>query len=172
MKMGIQQLLKINKGQSLIEATVALASIILTLAAITVAVTTSVSNSTFIKNQTVAARYAQEGMEYVRQLRNNKDVCLTTKGVQPNANDTYCFNSNTASCATTFTGGACSTVNIAGSFKREVQFTQDSSDCGGGTKVVVDVFFSSNKCPASNAFCHKSELISCFSKQSTTIPAL
>lgn len=162
-----------QKGQTLIEATVALASIILTLTAITIAVTTSVSNSTFIKNQTVAAKYAQQGMEYIRQLRNNQDACLNSKGAPPAANDTYCFNEVGASCNTTFVGGACTQVNLGSGFKRQVEFTQNSSDCSGGIKVVVDVFFSSNKCPSTNTFCHKSELISCFAEQGpVAIPTL
>ncbi len=171
MKMEMQRFVFNKSGQTLIEATVALASILLTLAAITVAITTSVSNSTFIKNQTVAARYAQQGMEYIRQLRNNQDSCLTSKGVLPN--DKYCFNTNLTSCAATFVGGSCSTINVANAYKREIEFTQDSADCGGGTKVIVDVYFSSSKCTSTNTLCHKSELISCFAKQApATTPVL
>ena len=65
--------------------------------------------------------------------------------------------------------GSCTAVNLANSFKREVEFTQASSiECGNSTKVIVNVYWASGKCGPTNTFCHKSQLISCFANQSGT----
>lgn len=157
-----------RQGQTLIEATVALASIMLTLAAITVAVTTSVSNSTFIRNQTIAARYAQQGMEYIRYLRNTDPTTfLGLTGFQCMNTSSPIFNPNSH----------CPTLNIASTYKREAEFVQNTSECGTngsqmGTKVTVTVYFSSSRCTEANPFCHKSELISCFAQQNSVGPTL
>lgn len=150
-----------QKGQTLIEATVALASILLTLSAISIAVATSLSNSQFIKNQSLAGKYAQSGMELIRYLRNtDPDSFQTHEGIK-------CMNGDN-----NFEAGSCPGINIAGTFKREVEFTQNTIECGtnpddsnnSGTKVVVSVYWISGKCDAANRFCHKSQLTSCFSK--------
>ncbi|HVZ66891.1 MAG TPA: hypothetical protein VG917_01385 [Patescibacteria group bacterium] len=145
-----------NKGQTIIEATIALASIMLTLAAISIAITTSVSNSQFIKNQTLASKYAQSAMEYMSYLRNTDPTTFEARtGI-------YCMNGDNS-----LDTGSCPTVNLANTFKREVDFSQDAtSDCGGGTEVTVSVYWSSGKCGSVNTFCHKSQLISCFSNES------
>jgi len=154
-------LLKRNHGQTIIEAAVALAAILITLSSIAVVMITSLNNSQFIKDQTVASRYAQQGMEYIKSIRNNDPVTFFAySGVK-------CFNQNNSISAT-----SCATVNIANIYKREVEFDQNDSQCGAdssglyGTKVTVNVYWSSSKCQASNTFCHSSSLVSCF----TTIP--
>ncbi|HVT01053.1 MAG TPA: hypothetical protein VHE53_02345 [Patescibacteria group bacterium] len=144
-----------NKGQTIIEAAIALASILLTLAAISIAITTSVSNSQFIKNQTVASKYAQSAMEYMSYLRNTDPTTFEAR------TGLYCMDGDN-----TLNTGACSTVNLAGTFKREVDFSQNDSDCGGGTKITTTVYWTSGKCSSTNTFCHKSQLISCFSNES------
>lgn len=147
-----------RQGQTIIEAMIALASILLTLAAISVAITTSVSNSQFIKDQTLASQYAQDGMEYMRYLRNtNPSSFESREGI-------YCLNQDNS-----FSAGTCGAVNIGSVFKREAEFTQNSLvECNGGTKAVVRVYWSSGKCDVSSTFCHKSELISCFANQSAS----
>ncbi len=145
-------------GQTIVEATIALASILLVLAAISIAITISLSNSQFIKNQSLASKYAQDGMEFMRYLRNTDPSTFELReGV-------YCMNEDN-----TFTPGTCGAVNIAGVYKRESEFTQNSlTDCNGGTKIIVAVYWASGKCDPQNRFCHKSELVSCFSNQSNS----
>lgn len=145
-----------NSGQTIIEATIALASILLVLTAISIAIAISLSNSQFIKSQSLAAKYAQEGMEYIRFLRNTNPTTFESReGI-------YCMNEDNV-----FTAGSCQAVNVAGTFKRESEFTQDSSpDCNGGAKVTVTVYWASGKCDSQNRFCHKSQLVSCFSDNS------
>ncbi len=147
--------IKQNKGQTLVEATIALASILLTLAAISVAISTSLNNSQFIKNQSQAGKYAQEGMEYVRYLRNTDPASFEARqGI-------YCMNEDNS-----LTSGSCTAVNVGTSYKREVEFTQDvQADCGGGTKTTVSVYWASGKCGTENRFCHSSKLVSCFAEQ-------
>ena len=143
-------------GQTIIEATIALASILLTLAAITVAITTSVNNSQFIKIQSQAGKFAQDGMEQLRYLRNtNSATFFSREGI-------YCLNEDSS-----LVPGSCGTVNLAGIYKREAEFEQAPlTECVGVTKVVVTVYWASGKCDAANTFCHKSQLVSCFNEQS------
>lgn len=145
-----------EKGQTIIEATIALASILLTLAAIAVAISISVNNSQFIKQETQASKYAQGGMEQLRYIRNtNSATFFAQEGI-------YCMNEDNSLVA-----GSCTAVNIANIFKREAEFTQvPNSGCGNSTKVVVSVYWAGGKCDQANPFCHKSQLVSCFVNQS------
>lgn len=150
---------KYQRGQTLVEVAIALSVMLIALTAISLAIITSLSNSQFIKNQSIAKQYAQQGMETVRTIRNNN---LT----QFNSYDgSECMgNDNTISVDS----GNCGGVNLAGSFIRQVQFTKGSSDCSSGTLVSVTVSWSSSKCDPSSPvsrFCHKSQLISCFQEQ-------
>jgi Tfp pilus assembly protein PilV len=147
-----------SRGQTLIEAMIALASILLTLTAISVAIITSVSNSQFIKNQTLASKYAQAGIELMRNYRNTDPPGFDGReGV-------YCLGEGNALSETP---GACNPQTdpyIDGVFKREVEFTKNALvDCDGGTRVSVSVYWQSGKCDSSNTFCHRSHLVSCFS---------
>lgn len=153
-----------ERGQTIIEATIALASILLTLGAIAISISTSVSNSQFIKQQSQASKYAQEAMEYFRYQRNVNPGIFFAEGDWIGS---YCFGSDK-----TLVSGTCTGVNISNSFKREVRFDLNPSDCGAGTKrskkVTVIVSWSSGKCNVSNTFCHKSQLESCFTDQTGT----
>jgi|SRR3989344_2160265 len=153
---------KKEAGQTIIEATIALASILLTLAAISIAISTSVSNSQFIKQQTLVSKYAQDGIEQLRYIRNtNPTTFFAQEGI-------YCMNEDD-SLAT----GSCTEVNIANTFKREAEFTQiPSVECGNSTKVVVSVYWSTAKCGKVNTFCHKSQLVSCFVNQAGSSSSL
>ena len=143
-------------GQTIIEAMVALAAILITLAAISVVITTSLSNTRFIRDQSLASRYAQEGMEYMRYLRNiDASSFEARQGI-------YCMGKDNMLIV-----GTCPVANIDNAYKRETEFTQNSVvECNGGTKVVVSAYWASGKCSDSDRFCHKSQLISCFAKQS------
>ncbi len=168
-----------NGGQTIIEAVVALSCILLALAAISVAIVTSINNSEFSKNQTLAAKYAQQGMESMTYLRSTDPVAFESRS------GVYCmYPDSTTMCGDgTFNqlcAGTCTNVNIASTFKREAEFVQNSTDCGVlpttaptssliyGTKVTVSVYWASGKCNVlTNSFCHKSQLVSCFSRTSS-----
>ena len=154
---------RVEAGQTIIEAAVALSVIMLILGSITVAVITSLNSSQFIKSQSLAVRLAAQGMEKIRYIRNNDPVTFNAYAAVSQA---YCMDQdNNISLA----GAACTTVNIPrDSLIREVVFDSSSFDCSSGTKVTVRVFWSSGKCGSSNRYCHKSELISCLSKESSS----
>ena len=61
----------ISEGQTLIEVLAAFGVAVVLVSAIAIAVTTGLSNTTFSKNQNLATQHAQEGVELVRQMRNN-----------------------------------------------------------------------------------------------------
>ena len=163
-----------RSGQTLIEAAIALASIILVLGAIAVAVTTSLTNSQFIKNQTLAAKLSQQGMEKINYLKNTEspDTFFNRTGL-------YCMGqSGTLNVIPGVCNAAEATDIIDETFKREVEFHKDSVECGTrpttapssdpqfGMQVEVTVWWSSGRCTGADSFCHKSQLISCFSNES------
>src|SRR3989344_5863327 len=108
------------------------------------------------------SKYAQDGIEKLRYIRNTKPTTfLAQEGI-------YCMNEDD-SLAT----GSCTEVNIANTFKREAEFTQiPSVECGNSTKVVVSVYWSTAKCGKVNTFCHKSQLVSCFVNQAGSSSSL
>lgn len=67
-----------QKGQTLIEITIAAGLTIAVIAAIAITSITSLKNNDFARNQLQATRLSQEGLEKVRSIKNrNLIVCLT-----------------------------------------------------------------------------------------------
>lgn len=147
-----------NSGQTLIEVSVALSAILLTLAAIAILVVTSISNSSFIKNQSRAAKYAQQGMEKVRYMRNNSGnnnipLFSSYSGI-------YCMPDDNSLSPSS---GGCTVVNVGSQFIRQVDFNKAGSvNCVGQTAVTVTVKWQGSKCTGADTFCHTSVLLSCF----------
>jgi Tfp pilus assembly protein PilV len=141
------------KGQTLIEVLAALGIVIIIITALTGVVITSMSNTRFSKDQSLATQYAQEGMEIVRQKRDNNYADF--RGLT----GTYCLGTSTA------LDPDCSDANITengNSFLRKVTITQDG--CGANVaRVMVLASWQDSKCPAGNTFCHASRLESCLS---------
>lgn len=157
-----------SAGQTIIEAAIALSSIMIVLAAISVSITSSVNNSQFIRNQSMASKYAQQGMEYLRYIRNNDpNTFFATWG-----SGTYCLDAiNFAANSLSSPGAQCTSIATSltgGPFIREVILAPLSGDCSNGTRATVNVYWSSGKCPSSSRYCHKSTLISCFSQLSAS----
>jgi len=145
-----------QRGQTIIEAVVALMTILLIITAIAIVIVNGLYNSTFIKNQNQANKYAQRGIEFVRNIQKND---LTTFA-SFNQNATYCIDEENNTLTTT----SCSDtgVNLGTTFNRTVVFSPSGGQCPNTEiKVTVRVKWVSTKCPASNTFCHKSELIAC-----------
>jgi Tfp pilus assembly protein PilV len=153
-----------QKGQSLVEALVALAAAVVIVSAIAVAVITSVNNSDFSKNQNLATQYAQEGIEILRNLSQSDWAIFSTYS------GTYCLNQNSATLTTP--SGATCTQNINSFFVRQAVINQGSSSCSSNTKVSVSVAWADGKCTsASNPYCHAVLLDSCLANiNSTTLP--
>ena len=151
-----------QKGQTLIEILLAFSVCILVLSAIIVGITTSLSNTQYTKNQNLANSYAKEAMAVVRQIRDsgwNKFISYTN-------NVTYCLSKN-STILTEPNPPLISCGQNVSIFSREINFVHSSSDCSNGdisgSKVTIRVSWSDNKCPVGTPFCHKVELITCFS---------
>lgn len=154
-----------ERGQTLIEAIVALVTILLIVTAIAIVIVNSLYNSQFIKNQNEANKYAQEGIELVRNIQKN-DLSAFASFDQ---NATYCIDRDNNALTST----ECSTtsVNTGSSHVRTIVFSPGAGECDASeVRVVVRVAWSSTKCPTENTFCHSSELISCMPYNSASNP--
>lgn len=160
-----------GRGQTLLEILLAFSVSILVLSAIIVGITTSLSNTQYTKNQNLANSYAQEGMAIVRRTRDSNWTNFYSK-----AGD-YCLDQNSI-ILTSPSPPPQNCGQKIGIFMREVSIEHSSSDCSAGTpptptpipsiiprgsKVTVKVSWSDSKCPVGTPYCHKVELLTCFS---------
>jgi len=88
---------KKNNGQSLFEVVFAMTIISLVLLAIVLLSTISVRNNIYSKNKSLATQYGQEGMEWLRHIRDNEDInkgwkYLWNKSRENVDGQTWCFN--------------------------------------------------------------------------------
>lgn len=143
-----------NKGQTLIEALIALGAAVVIISSIAVVVITSVNSSDFSKNQNLATQYAQQGIDIIRSQSESNWTSFQTKA------GTFCLGKGITDLGTPVTN--CAAPNIDNFFVREVVITQASASCGGNAKVVVDVSWTSGKCTStSNLYCHSVSLDTC-----------
>lgn len=149
---------KYEKGQTIVEAIVALAAIFVIVAAIAVAVISAVSNSQFVKNQNLANKYSQQGMEFVRGI--SEDDIQEFQGLT----GSYAYGDEDSGLV----AGEALTVNIGDSHIRNIHFADDEEPCvddDGGSinlkKVTVVVNWSSGRCGEDDRFCHEATLVSC-----------
>lgn len=181
---------KRQSGQTLLEAVVALAILGIILGASAIAIITSVNNATFARSENLANKYAQQGMEFIRNLKVNDYTTFSglDTGSDWNAPTTYCLKNLSFPLPIP---GACR-LNVAsdfindgsGNFIREVEFrnaklgtanvpiTPYPPECTvnfdsptelvRGERVTVKVRWSSGKCDTTNPYCHSSEIVSCF----------
>ena len=81
--------MKKASGQSLVEMVVAISVVLIVIVALVAVTTVSVRNASFSRNQALAMRYAQEGIEEARKLRDSQkedvffvnDSCSITKTI-------------------------------------------------------------------------------------------
>lgn len=152
-----------EKGQTLIEALIALGAAVVIISAIAVVVITSVSSSDFSKNQNLATQYAQQGIDILRSQSGSNWTSFQTKA------GTFCLSKGITDLGAPVTN--CAVPNIDNFFVREAVITQASASCGGNAKVVVDVSWTSGKCNASNLYCHSVLLDTCLANiNSVTAP--
>ncbi len=180
----MKKLLRQESGQTLIEAIVALSALIISLAGISIAVIFAVNNTTFVKNQNLANKYAQAGMEYFKNKAENGETVNLNPPIQNKSEDDFRNLSGTYCLGESFTiatyNNGCIPANVGETFQRYVTFTQSScgptptpDDLGdtnqySGSEVTVTVSWSSSKCPSDNTYCHKAQLHSCFSKDTNS----
>jgi Tfp pilus assembly protein PilV len=156
----------LQTGQTLLEIILAFGIAIIVLGAVTSIIVTSLNNAQYTKNQSLASSYAQEGMNAVRNIRDSSwnNFLTYTNG------HTYCINSNLTLISIS---GHCASADMIGPngiFSREASFADGNSSFAdgtlskcdlGGRGVKVDVLWTDGKC--SSDYCHKVELVSCFS---------
>ncbi len=151
--------IKSQKGQTIVEAIVALAAIFIIVAAIAVVILNSVNNSQFVKNQNLANKYAQQGMEFVRSIHaDDIDEFKQLLG-------TYALGDDDPELVP----GEELTVNVGNTHIRNIHFADDEEPCLNTDdsssinlkKVTVTVNWSSGKCQQEDRFCHATTLVSC-----------
>jgi Tfp pilus assembly protein PilV len=79
---------QLSKGQSLFEAVVAIAISALIIVAVVSLVANAIRNSSFSKNKTLAARYAQEATEWLRGQRDSDFEAFSANALTPE----WCMN--------------------------------------------------------------------------------
>ena len=141
------------KGQTLIETLVALGIAVIVISAITTTAISSLSNSQYIRNQDMATKYATEGIEIVRKIRNAGYTNFRTY------NGTYCLAQNQTTLGSAV--ASCTTLNIGTTFIRSVQ-VQLNGCSPNISRATVIVAYTSGKCTV-GTYCHSSRLISCLS---------
>lgn len=150
-----------QKGQTIIEAVVALATLMIIITAIAVVMVSGLYNSQFIKNQNEANKYAQEAIEAVRNTQTND---LETFKSYIDAAVLFCLDDQGVIYSS---GCTADTVNTAGIYVRTIEFSNVAPKClnndddASDLQVTVIVKWSSTKCPASKTFCHESNLVTC-----------
>ena len=154
--------MKNEKGQSLIEILLSLATMVVIITAITYAVISSLKNTEFGKDQNLATQYAQQGLELVRNMRNNDYATFSS------LSGYYCL-AKTCTTLSPNAGDPCGIVGALGcgqnvdNYVRQVSVQQYSTTCNNtGSRVEVSVAWTDSGCnKAPSVFCHNVTLVSC-----------
>jgi type II secretory pathway pseudopilin PulG len=147
-----------QKGQTLLEVILAFGIVILVLGSISSVIVTSLNNTQYSKNQSLASSYAQEGINVIRNISDAGWNDLYQKELD---SDKYCITDDLSNWV--ITSGNCTGSNAIGPngiFSRQVML--DSSGCNpGGIHATVRVAWTDGKCSAA-PYCHHVDLQSCF----------
>lgn len=140
------------KGTTLIEVLIALAVASIVIAGVTIVSITALSNAQYVRSSDQATKYAQEGMEVVRSIRNADYPGFRSY------NGTFCLGGNEKTFG--LPQSTCTVPNV-GSFIRSVELEQSS--CGVDVaRVTVVVAWTDGRCDG-GSYCHRSDLVSCLS---------
>lgn len=167
------------QGQTIVEVLVALTTAVVIISAITIAVITSLRTVEYSRTQNTATNYAQEGMEFMRFLRDSNYPAFA----ELDAGDSHCLGKG-ASSLESITAPVCS-ANVD-FFARTITFEDNSEYCAPITpippepippntarKVTVIVSWTDGKCVDeegnSTGMCHEARLVSCLSDY-TVVP--
>jgi Tfp pilus assembly protein PilV len=125
------------KGQSMFEVVMALFIMALIIVGVVFLSTNSIANSAFSRNKTIAGRYSQEAVEWLRGQRDSDPTLFVT-----NATGTWCL----ASLGFTSHAACGSGSVITGTvFKRQVVFTEDGSTSDTIIKAEVTTSWTDSK---------------------------
>lgn len=129
-----------DAGQSLFEIILALAITTLIIVAIVSLTSTSIRNTTFSKNKTLASRYSQEATEWLRGERDTDFSVFETRALTP----LYCLPS--LSWASASVGACISGQEIANTpFRREVSFSSSIVNAKTLIQVSIRVYWSDSQ---------------------------
>lgn len=142
-----------QKGETLIEALVALGLISVVVTAVASTIITSLSNVQYNENQTLATKYAQQGLESVRQIRNQNYSAFR------NLDGLYCYGKDQPVLG--FPQQSCTSENLD-TFIRSVEIDQNPGCANNVARVTVHVAFRDGKCQ-DNTYCHIQSHSSCLS---------
>ncbi len=157
-----------QKGSTLIESILALTFAVVIITAVVIAVTTSLSNSTFTKNQNQATQLAQEGLDIARYMKTSDYVAFSRL---PNSvadvGPFYCPESEGTLRQITL-DSYCG--DKTGNFKKLIWINHSGNrrtsgkgcDILGSTYVSSEVSWTDAKC-ADGEYCHKVVLNTCLS---------
>lgn len=129
---------KKNNGQSLFEVVFAMTIISLVLLAIVLLSTVSVRNNIYSKNKSLATQYGQEGMEWLRHIRDESGgwsyLLIKSDGGD---GKTWCFNDLNETPPLSGVGH-CNNSTISGTdFVREVNLVKNATEDIITARVVV-----------------------------------
>lgn len=141
----------LQKGETLLEALVALGLVAIVITAIANVVTVSLNNAQYNENQSLATKYAQQGLETVRQIRNASYASFRTY------NGLYCFGKGQTSLGVP--QSSCTTAN-ADTFVRSVVIENTPGCAANVSRVTVNVAFTDGKC-TDGSYCHVQSHSSC-----------
>lgn len=128
--MSIKNLLKNQKGVSIIEVLIATSILSMVFLAASYATTLSLSRTKYNQDRILASRYADELEEWMRgEKETNWATFVARSSASPGT--TYCFNSTTLSWPTS--GDCGTTFGLVNRFKREAVLV------GTGTQVDVEI---------------------------------
>jgi type II secretory pathway pseudopilin PulG len=140
-----------QKGETLIEALGALAIVAIVISAVATSVIASISNTKYNQNTTISAKYAQQALEQVREIRNSNYTAFK------NYSGNYCLGKAQTSLGAV--QGSCpQNFDV---FSRSVQIQQ--AGCGANVaQISATVAFTDGKCTA-GVYCHKVTQTTCVS---------
>jgi len=167
--------MKNEKGQSLIEAMIALGAAALIVSAMVVAVVTAVNNADYSKNENLATISAQQGIEVLRELSESNWNSFSSAS---KLGTSLCLNANStvlnASSGCTHLSKTDTSVNVPPYFVRQVDLVKNDLSCPDPNSIhgTVNVYWADGKCSNSNNYyCHVVTLDSCFTNINSA-PAL
>jgi len=130
------------KGQSMFEVVVAIFIMALIIVGVIILSTNSISNSSFSKNKTLAGRYAQEAIEWLRSQR-DADMTIFTGRVSAVP---YCLTD--ISLANPWSNiGTCTSTEVIPetSFRREASLSTSQISLKNVIEATVVVYWSDSK---------------------------
>lgn len=123
---------KHESGQSMFEVVVAIFIIAMVTISVVSISTASLSNSIFSKNKTLANKYSQEALEWIRSQREQNFATFKTQAVGTKCMDTLAL-----------TAQPCQFINNI--FKREVTFSTSSVSGKNILQVDVKTYWNDSK---------------------------